>query len=84
MVVVPWLSNSSLTGYSSTAWYLLGDPNDLAALEIAYLNGQSTPNVEFFGMDTNPEVLGVSWRVFYDFGVALGEYRAGVKSKGAA
>ncbi len=84
VLVSPWLSNSTLTGASSTAWYLLGNPADLAALEIAYLNGLQTPTVEFFGMDTNPEVLGVSWRVFWDFGVALAEYRAGVKSKGAA
>lgn len=83
-LVSPWLSNSTLSGASSTAWYLLGNPADLAALEIAYLNGLQTPTVEFFGMDTNPEVLGVSWRVFWDFGVALAEYRAGVKSKGAA
>jgi hypothetical protein len=83
-VTSPWLSNSGLTGYSSTAFYLLGNPADVAAIEIAYLAGVDTPVVEFFGMDTNPEVLGVSYRVFYDFGVALGEYRAGVKSKGAA
>jgi hypothetical protein len=82
-MVSPWLG-SAANGGSATAWYLLGNPADLAAVEIAYLAGQETPNVEFFGMDTNPEVLGVSWRVFYDFGVALGEYRAGVKSKGAA
>ena len=82
--VSPWLSNSTLSGASSTAWYLLGDPADVAALEIAYLGGLETPTVEYFGMDTSPETLGVSWRVFYDFGVALGEYRAGVKSKGAA
>ena len=82
-LVSPWLSNSTVSG-SSTAWYLLGNPADLAALEIAYLNGLQTPTVEFFGMDTQPEVLGVSWRVFWDFGVALAEYRAGVKSKGAA
>lgn len=80
----PWLSNSQLSGASSTAWYLLGNPADLAALEIAYLNGLQTPTVEYFGMDASPEVLGVSWRVYYDFGVALAEYRAGVKSKGAA
>lgn len=83
-LVSPWLSNSTLSGASSTAWYLLGNPADLAALEIAYLNGLQTPTVEFFGMDTTPDVLGVSWRVFWDFGVALAEYRAGVKSKGAA
>ena len=82
--VSPWLSNSTLSGASSTAWYLLGDPADVAALEIAYLGGLETPTVEYFGMDATPETLGVSWRVFYDFGVALGEYRAGVKSKGAA
>ena len=39
---------------------------------------------EFFGLDADPNVLGVTWRVYWDFGVALGEYRAGVKSKGAA
>jgi len=81
-LVSPWLSNSTLTGASSTAWYLLGNPADLAALEIAYLNGLQTPTVEFFGMDTTPEVLGVSWRVFWDYGIGLAEYRAGVKSKG--
>lgn len=82
-LVSTWLGSTAISG-SSTAWYLLGNPADVAAIEIAYLAGQETPNVEFFGMDSNPEVLGVSWRVFYDFGVALGEYRAGVKSKGAA
>ena len=82
-LVSTWLGSSAISG-SSTAWYLLGNPADVAAVEIAYLAGNETPTVEFFGMDTNPEVLGVSWRVFYDFGVALGEYRAGVKSKGAA
>jgi len=80
----PWLSNSNLTGYSSTAWYLLADPMDLATLEIAYLNGQQSPTVEFFGLDADPNILGVTWRVYWDFGVALAEYRAGVKSKGAA
>lgn len=84
VLVSPWLSNSTLSGASSTAWYLIGNPADLAALEIAYLNGLQTPTVEFFGMDSSAEVLGVSWRVFWDFGVALGEYRAAVKSKGAA
>ncbi|MEX2187559.1 MAG: Mu-like prophage major head subunit gpT family protein [Pirellulales bacterium] len=83
-VTSPWLSNTNLSGASSAAWYLLADPADMAALEIAYLNGQQTPTVEFFGLDADPNVLGVTWRVYWDFGVALGEYRAGVKSKGAA
>jgi phage major head subunit gpT-like protein len=83
-ITSPWLSNTNLTGASSTAWYLLADPADMAALKIAYLNGQQTPTVEFFGLDADPNVLGVTWRVYWDFGVALAEYRSGVKSKGAA
>jgi hypothetical protein len=83
-MVSPWLSNTTLTGASTTAWYLLADPQDVPVLEIAYLNGQQTPTVEFFGLDTDPKVLGVTWRVYWDFGAGLAEYRAGVKSKGAA
>ena len=79
-----WLSATigSQAG-SSTAWYLLADPADLAALEISYLNGQQSPVVEYFGLDQDLETLGVSWRVYYDFGVDRAEKRAGVKSKGA-
>jgi hypothetical protein len=42
------------------------------------------PTVETFGLDADPNTLGFAWRVYYDFGAALAEYRAGVKSKGAA
>jgi len=79
-----WLSATigSQAG-SSTAWYLLADPADLAALEISYLNGQQSPVVEYFGLDQDLETLGVSWRVYYDFGVDRAEKRAGVKSNGA-
>jgi len=83
--VSEWLSRTigSQAG-SSTAWYLMADPADVAALEIAYLDGKETPTVEYFGLDQDVNVLGVSWRVFWDFGVARAEYRAMVKSKGSA
>ena len=45
---------------------------------------QQVPTVEYFGVDSDANSLGVSWRIVYRFGAALGEYRAGVKSKGAA
>jgi phage major head subunit gpT-like protein len=83
-VVSEWLSASTLTGYSSTAWYLLADPNDVPAIEVSYLNGNENPVVEFFGLDSEANTLGVTWRAYFDFGVDLAEYRAGVKSKGAA
>lgn len=80
-VVAPYLSNSGITGYSSTAWYLLADPNDLAVIKVAFLNGQETPTVESADADFN--TLGIQFRGYHDFGVAKADYYAGVKSKGA-
>lgn len=85
VVVSEWLNKTiSGTAGSTTAWYLLGDPNDVPVCEVAYLNGVQVPAVEYFGMEADPNTVGVTWRVLFDFGVALAEYRAGVKSKGAA
>ncbi len=78
----PWLSNSNLTGYSSKAWYLLGDPADVAAIEIAYLNGVETPTIETGNVDFNQ--LGIYYRAYHDFGVAQQDPRGAVKMKGEA
>lgn len=77
-----YLANSSYTGNSSTAWYLLADPADLAVVEVAFLNGQESPTIETAEAEFN--VLGVQMRGYHDFGVALQDPKAGVKSKGAA
>ena len=84
-VVWSWLGTAGgQTGSSDTAWYIITDPASMPAFEVAYLNGQQVPTVEFFGVDSDANSLGVSWRIVYRFGAALAEYRAGVKSKGAA
>lgn len=75
-----YLSNSSYTGYSTTAWYLLADPADLSVIEVVFLNGRDTPTVE--SADADFDQLGVQFRGFHDFGVNLQEYRAGVKMAG--
>lgn len=77
-----YLSNSSYTGYSSTAWYLLCDPMDIAVIEVAFLNGNESPIVESADADFN--TLGIQMRGYFDFGVSKQDYRGGVKSKGAA
>jgi phage major head subunit gpT-like protein len=74
-VVSAYLSNA-------TAWWLLADPEDLATIEVAFLNGQESPTVEQADADFN--TLGIQMRGYFDFGVNKQEYRAGVKSKGAA
>lgn len=81
-VVSTYLSNANYTGYSATAWYLVADPADLPLIEVAFLNGRDTPIVESADVDFNQ--LGVQMRGIFDFGVSKMEYRAGVRSKGAA
>jgi signal peptide peptidase SppA len=81
--VVAWqLSDSNYTGNSTTAWFLLNNPQYLAAVVVSFLNGQMAPTVE--SAEADFDELGVQFRGFHDFGVDQAEYLAGVKSKGAA
>jgi hypothetical protein len=79
----PYLSNANIhANASSKAWYLFGDPNDVAALVIDYLQGQQQPHIESGETDFN--TLGMQWRCFFDFGVAFEDWRAAAKAKGEA
>ena len=75
-----YLANSTYTGNSAKAWYLLSEPTDLPVIEVAFLNGQESPTIETADADFN--VLGVQMRGYHDFGVALQDARGGVKMKG--
>ena len=81
-VCSPYLSLGSLAGASALAWYLLANPGDVAAIEIAYLRGRRVPTIESGETDFN--TLGMKWRGYFDFGVGQQDSRAAVKSKGAA
>jgi hypothetical protein len=67
------------TSYLSSAedYYLVANPSDLAAMEVAFLNGVQSPVVETAEADFN--TLGVQMRGYFDFGVAKAEYLASVK-----
>lgn len=79
-VMSSYLSNSSYTGYSTTAWWLLADPQDLSTIEVAFLNGREMPVIET--AEAEFDTLGIMVRAYHDFGVALQEYRASVRSAG--
>ena len=79
-IVSAYLANSGITGYSALAWYLFADPNILAALEVAFLNGVDRPTVEKADADFN--TLGIQFRGYLDFGVKEQDPRAAVKMKG--
>lgn len=77
----PFLSNSSFTGYSTAAWYLLGAPARGSVIEAAFLNGRTAPVIETADAEFN--VLGIQMRGYHDFGVNLQEARYGVRSAGS-
>ena len=76
------LSNTAkFAGASEDHWYLFGGPTS-APVYVGFLDGQQSPKVEYFGLDSSPNVLAHAWRVYLDFGAALGEHRSGVYSTG--
>lgn len=81
-VIVPWLSDSAFTGYSTTAWYLFRNPSMMAPMVVSFLNGMQTPTVE--SADADFDELGVQFRGYHDWGCDQAEYLAGLKSKGAS
>lgn len=82
-IVANQLSDSGYSGYSATAWYLLGDKSKGTPVVVSFLNGQETPTVESADADFN--TLGIQFRGYHDFGCDLGDgYLNAVMSKGAA
>lgn len=79
-LVSPFLSDSTIPGNSTTAYYLLADPNDVATIQVAFLDGIETPTVETADVDF--EQLGIQTRGYWDWGVALQDPNGGVRSTG--
>jgi phage major head subunit gpT-like protein len=80
ILVSSYMANASY-GNSSTRWMLLANPNDMAIMEVCFLNGQRVPTIDQADADFNR--LGIQMRAYHDFGVAMQEYRAGVCMEGA-
>lgn len=78
----PYISNSSYTGNTSTAWWMLANPSELPVITIAALNGRVEPTVDTADADFN--TLGVQMRGYCDVGVNFTEYRAGVHADGGS
>lgn len=78
----PYISSSTYTGNTSTAWWMLADPMELPVIAIAALNGRVEPTVESADADFN--TLGVQMRGYCDVGVKRQEYRGGVHADGGS
>jgi HK97 family phage prohead protease len=62
------------------SWYVFADPARLAGLQYAYLSGAAGPQIQRQEMWDS---LGVSFRVFEDFGAGWVDFRAAQKNPGA-
>ncbi|MBB3204960.1 hypothetical protein FHS27_000727 [Rhodopirellula rubra] len=82
VISTPHLSDSYYTGASGKAWFLFANPNILPAFEIVFLNGRRTPVIERVEMP--PNMLGMGFRSYIDFGVNSQDHRAAVKVTGEA
>jgi hypothetical protein len=78
----PYMHNTAYTGYSSSAWYMMADPNVMATIEIQALFGRVEPTIESADSDFN--TLGVQMRGYSDIGCSRQEFRACVKADGGS
>jgi len=65
------VASSYLT--SGTTWWLVANPGELPAMEVAFLGGQRTPTVQ--QADADFDTLGIQVRGHFSFGVAKAESR---------
>lgn len=77
-----YLNNANVPNGSATHWFLTASPMDLPLIETVFLNGQQQPLID--AAEADFDQLGVQMRGYHDFGARKQEYRAGVRSKGAA
>ena len=66
---------------SANAWYLAGAPGMIDTIEVAYLKGKEMPTMESM---VSFDMLGVKWRVYFDFGVKALDFRGLYKNPGPA
>lgn len=85
-VVNPWagkltpIADPHLDANSTTAWYLLGHPNQAPVIEVSWLEGEQMPYVEEM-VDFNSDALVT--KVRHDFGAGVVDYVGGYKNAGA-
>ncbi len=64
VVATPWLEAAALTGYSTTSYYLLGDPNEVTGLVLTKVAGFE--NIQVIPYDAGA-VAAMNWKMFLPF-----------------
>lgn len=74
------VADPRLDDLSSSAWYLVADPSRSDTLEVARLDGQQPQIATREGFD----VAAMQWRVLFDVGAAVLDWRGFFKNPGAS
>jgi ATP-dependent Clp endopeptidase proteolytic subunit ClpP len=74
------VTDPRLDASSTTAWYLLANPELAPLIEVAFLDGNENPYLESKNGFT---IDGVDWKVRLDYGTDSIEHRGGYKNAGA-
>ncbi|MEM7806553.1 MAG: Mu-like prophage major head subunit gpT family protein [Planctomycetota bacterium] len=84
LAVEPRLSNTGKYSSASGTHWLLFAAASAQPFISSFLNGRSTPTINYYDVESDPDTLGVRWRIYHDFGFALGEPKAAVYATGEA
>lgn len=78
----PFLSDTGVhANASGTAFYLMANPNMTEAINMLFLDGNQRPTVQSVSLDADE--LGIGFRGYIDYGVAMVEPAASARSAGA-
>ncbi len=61
-------------------WYVFADPNVAPVIEVSFLDGQESPQIQ---IEEGFDYDGVRWRIMHDYGVGAVDYRGAVTNAGA-
>lgn len=68
-------------GLAGVPWFIAGDKNDCAGIQVDYLNGQKIPTIR---RSEVPGTLGFVWDIFLDWGITATDFRGIIRNDGAA
>lgn len=68
-----------LAGAGAAPWFLMGNTEDTAFIEVDYLNGQEVPNIR---RSETVGQLGFVWDIYLDWGIQVMDWRGAVKNPG--
>lgn len=70
---------NALAGSAACPWFMVANPMSAKSIQVDYLNGQETPTVR--RMEA-PGVLGFTWDIYLDWGIAVRDFRGIAKNPG--